>query len=191
MTKQRVCANTPALSRRSFVAALAASLASATTAQADGAQAIAEHPELVAMSDQLPLVRQNFKDTETEIRSIVKQWQPQWPEPDPEIMYLGFLEPMDNLHRNILGAGISRPVRRTGENKVHYIKRVDDLLREYERHKKEAERTSTFKKKIQMERNLRLAKDSKAKIKPARSYWKEVNRIEKTSGIKCKTSDLI
>ena len=60
------------LNRRSFVAALAASLSSATAAQASGEQVVPEHPDLLAMSDRLPTTLQSYKDAAAKVHSIAK-----------------------------------------------------------------------------------------------------------------------
>ena len=168
------------LNRRSFVAALAASLSSATAAHASGEQVAPEHPDLLAMSDRLPATLQSYKDAAAKVHSIAKTWGPQWPTPDPEIMYGGWF---GDRHADILGNGIQTPHVHTQKLTVHHIARPADLQRQFEGYVSEAERTSKFKKKGRMERNLRLADETKAKIEPARAYWSEVERITAASGI--------
>lgn len=170
----------PFIDRRSFVAALAASLTSATAAQASGRHSMPEHPDLLAMSDQLPGVLQSYKDAASEVQNIAKTWGPQWPKPNPEIMFGGGF---GHRHADILGRGIRVPDKYTKKPIVHYVAKPDELQRRLDGHISEAERTSGFKRKGRMEHYLRMADETRQKIQPSRAYWAEVERITSASGI--------
>ncbi|NQY60773.1 hypothetical protein [Cognatishimia sp.] len=168
------------LNRRSFVAALAASLSSATAAHASGEQVAPEHPDLLAMSDRLPATLQSYKDAAAKVHSIAKTWGPQWPTPDPEIIWYGN---GSKRHADILGRGIETPWGKGGIMRVQNIGTPEGFEAEYHAHTKEAERKSKFKSQRGMKSEIRWAERSKAQIEPAHAYWSEVERITAASGI--------
>lgn len=167
--------------RRSFVAALAASLTSATTVQASGEPTMPEHPDLLAMSDQIPDALQAYKDAAARVRSIVQTWGPQWPEPDPDIIWYGS---GCETHRNIRGVGIEVPWGTSGETRIQQLGTPEGYKMRYDQHMREAARRSKLKSKRGMKRELDWAERMQACIEPARAYWSEAERIETESGIK-------
>lgn len=168
------------LNRRSFVAALATSLAAATTANAAGDQTLHEHPDLIALSDRLPVALQSYKEAAAHVRHIAETWGPQWPKPDPEIIWYGG---GSKRHEDILGRGIETQWGKSGLMRVQNIGTPEGFQLSYEAHMEEADRKSKFKSQRGMKTELRMAKRMKTSIEPARAYWSEVERIKTTSGV--------
>jgi len=166
--------------RRSFIATLATSLSSVAAVQAAGKEATSEHPELLKMSDRLPNTLQAYRDTAERVKDIVKAWGPQWPTPDPEIFWYGN---GSKRHDDILGRGIKSHWGKGGIMCVQNIGTPEDFEADYQAHTKQAERKSKLKSQRGMKSELRWAEHSKARIKPARAYWSEVERIKVASGI--------
>lgn len=140
-----------------------------------------EHPDLLAMSDQLPGVLQAYKDAAGEVQTIAKTWGPQWPTPAPEIIWYGG---GSKTHRDILGRGIETEWGKGGIMRVQNLGTPEGFQASYEAHMREADRKSKFKSQRGMKSELRWAERDKARIEPARAYWSEVERIETASGIK-------
>ncbi|MEL7319742.1 MAG: hypothetical protein AAFN04_14000 [Pseudomonadota bacterium] len=166
--------------RRSFIATLATSLSTAAAVHAEGSEAVSEHPALLEMSDRLPATLQCYRDAASEVQSIADTWEPQWPAPDPEIIWYGH---GSKRHEDILGRGIETPWGKGGVIHVRNIGTPEGFETDYHVHTKEAERKSKFKSQRGMKSELRWAEQSKARIEPARAFWSEVERIEAASGI--------
>jgi len=168
------------LNRRSFVAALAASLSSVTVARATDSDAALENPDLIALSDRLPATLQTYKDAAARVQQIADTWGPQWPTPDPEIIWYGN---GSKRHADLLGRGVETPWGKGGIMRVQNLGTPEGFEASYHSHKKEADRKSKFKSQRGMKSELRWAESSKARIEPARAYWSEAERITALSGI--------
>lgn len=168
------------LNRRSFVAALAASLSSVTVAQASGSNATPENPDLIALSDRLPATLQTYKDAAAQVQQIAETWGPQWPQPDPEIISYGN---GSKRHADLLGRGVETPWGKGGIMRVQNLGTPEGFEASYHAHKKEADRKSKFKSQRGMKSELLWAERDKASIEPARAYWSEVERVTARSGI--------
>lgn len=167
------------IDRRSFVAALATSLTAASATQVTGAE-MQEHPDLIALSDQLPGALQAYKDAAVHVKNIVATWGPQWPTPDPEIIWYGN---GSKTHRDILGRGIETPWGKGGIMQVQNIGTPEGFQASHDSHMREADRKSKFKSQRGMKSEIAWAERCKAGIEPARAYWSEVERITSASGI--------
>jgi hypothetical protein len=120
------------------------------------------------MSDRLPATLQSYKDAAAKVHSIAKTWGPQWPTPDPEIIWYGN---GSKRHADILGRGIETPWGKGGIMRVQNIGTPEGFEAEYHAHTKEAERKSKFKSQRGMKSEIRWAERSKARIEPAHAYW--------------------
>lgn len=170
----------PNFSRRSFMTALTATLTAASAAEASRGPVATEHPDLLAMSDRLPDALQAYNDAAGRVRAIEETWGPQWPTPDPEIIWYGN---GSKRHTDILGRGVETPWGKGGIMRVQNIGTPEGFEADYQAHAKEAERRSKLKSQRGMKPALRWAERCKARIEPARAYWSEVERINAASGI--------
>ncbi|WP_417240600.1 hypothetical protein [Celeribacter halophilus] len=167
--------------RRSMLLGLVTATTAAVTGNtASGAPTTNEAPELLALADQLEGTLQAHMKAKEEVARIVSIWGPQWPKPDSRIIRYG----ADcKTHRDIEGRGIETE---WGPG----IMRVQDLGTPEHFEKSAAHYRDVFERKMKT-KSQRGAKGARkcaerdaSLIEPARAYWSEVDRIEKSSGIK-------
>ncbi|MEM7470263.1 MAG: hypothetical protein AAF340_02855 [Pseudomonadota bacterium] len=172
------------LNRRRILAGLAASATAIAASPSGGQTAPKESPELLRMSDALPVKLKAYHDAAERVRAIVREWGPQWPEPHPDIMEASVF---GANHRDILGFGISteKGASLGQEEGIAKILSVKECQTRAESHLATATRMSGFKrpptKRIKV--HLDWAKRDKARILHARKYWAEIRRIKSASGI--------
>lgn len=158
-------------------------LAAASTAAASGAagkEAPKEADELLALADELSDTVAAYKDAESRVSRIAREWGPQWPVPDMRIVrYASDCR----THRDILGRGIQTEWGKGGIMRVMDLGTPEYFEKSARAHWKEYERKMQTKSQRGAKSERRWAERDEELIAPAREYWSEADRITAASGI--------
>ncbi|WP_300546546.1 hypothetical protein [Roseovarius sp.] len=166
--------------RRQMLLGLAAASTAAATGTANAnAVHTAENSELIQMGDQINVKLQKYLAARDQQRAIIKEWSPQWPTPDEEIISFG---QHSKMYRGIDGTALEF-TRSFGVTSTVELGTPEFFRGSYEYHKAEYERKRATKSQRGAKSEKRWMERNWAAIAPSEAYWKEVKRITEVSGI--------
>lgn len=158
-------------------------LAAASTAAATGAAGMEvpqEADEFQALADTLGDTLAAYRDADSRVRRIAREWGPQWPVPDMRIVRYG---EDCKTHRDILGRGIETEWGKGGLMRVQELGTPEHFAQSSHREWANYERKMQTKSRRGAKTAKHWAERDGALIEPAREYWSEVDRINEASGI--------
>ncbi len=168
--------------RRKMLMGLAsAATAAATGVTASGSVAPQDDAGLIELADGLDGTLQAHQDACATVTSIVEQWGPKWPVPDPEIVRYGNA---CERHADIQGYGVQTEWGKSGLMRVQSLGTPEYFTSSAASHRLEYERKAATKSGRGAKLHQRWAESDTANIAPSKAYWSEVERITKASGIK-------